>query len=78
MGHAVQVLGEDHPSTLTVRGNRASWRGQTGDAAGAAQEYADILDHMVRMVGEDDPRTPSVRTHLASWRREGGRTQDVG
>ncbi|MFJ2154200.1 NB-ARC domain-containing protein, partial [Streptomyces microflavus] len=45
-------LGEDHPDTLTTRGNLASWRGEAGDAAGAAEAFADLLEHMVRVLGE--------------------------
>ncbi|MGW0828511.1 DUF7779 domain-containing protein, partial [Streptomyces sp. NPDC002845] len=42
-------LGEDHPATLTARGNLATMRGRAGDAAGAAQAFAELLEHMVRV-----------------------------
>ncbi|WP_323185818.1 tetratricopeptide repeat protein [Streptomyces sp. NBC_00378] len=73
----VRVLGEDHPNTLTTRNNLASWRGEAGDAAGAAQAFTDLLDHMVRVLGEDHPLARMVRHSLDRWRKEAERTPDV-
>lgn len=64
------LLGEDH--ALTSRGNVASFRGEAGDAAGAAEEFADLVEHMVRVLGEDHPHTLTVRGNVARWRGETG------
>ncbi|MGW2747448.1 hypothetical protein [Streptomyces sp. NPDC001450] len=39
-------LGPDHPATLTARSHLARWRGKTGDAAGAAAAYEQLLVRM--------------------------------
>ncbi|MFE3637501.1 NB-ARC domain-containing protein, partial [Streptomyces sp. NPDC059168] len=44
-------LGPDHPDTLTTRSNLARWRGEAGDAVGAAEASADLLEDMVRVLG---------------------------
>uniref|UniRef100_UPI002F9098F2 tetratricopeptide repeat protein n=1 Tax=Streptomyces sp. NBC_01592 TaxID=2975889 RepID=UPI002F9098F2 len=73
----MRVLGADHPATLTTRNNLASWRGRAGDAAGAAQAFADLLEPMVRVLGEDHPHARMVRHSLDRWRKEAERTPDV-
>ncbi|MFB8046049.1 FxSxx-COOH system tetratricopeptide repeat protein [Streptomyces hydrogenans] len=65
-------LGEDHPATLTARGNLATMRGEAGDAAGAVDAFADLLDHMVRVLGTDHPATLSTRGNLAFMRARAG------
>ncbi|WP_327267105.1 hypothetical protein OG444_39940 (plasmid) [Streptomyces sp. NBC_01232] len=62
------MLGENHPHTLTNQGNLASWRGEAGDAAGAATATAEVLEHMVRVLGENHPDTLTARSNLAYWR----------
>ncbi|XUL89452.1 tetratricopeptide repeat protein [Streptomyces galilaeus] len=47
-------------------------QGRAGDAAGAAQAYADLLKHTVRVLGEDHPDTLTTRSNLAAWRGEAG------
>ncbi|WP_406514490.1 tetratricopeptide repeat protein [Streptomyces sp. NBC_00161] len=39
-------------------GNLAVMRGQAGDAAGAAQAFADLLADRIRVLGEDHPPNP--------------------
>jgi NB-ARC domain/Tetratricopeptide repeat len=70
----LRVLGPDHPSTLAVRHNLASWRGQTGDAAGAAQAYAEVLTDRLRVLGPNHPDTLATRANLARWRGAAGDT----
>ncbi|MEU2134913.1 hypothetical protein ABZ587_42790, partial [Streptomyces sp. NPDC018352] len=70
-------LGEDHPATLTTRNSLAHWRGEAGDAAGAAQALTDLLDHTVRVLGEDHPHARMVRHNLDHWRKEAEGTPDV-
>ena len=40
----LRVLGPDHPSTLTTRGNLAYMIGQAGHPDQAAAQYRDLLD----------------------------------
>ncbi|WTQ33299.1 tetratricopeptide repeat protein [Streptomyces virginiae] len=65
-------LGEDHPDTLTARGNLAIWRGEAGDVAGAAAAFADLLADQVRVLGPDHPDTLTTRNNLAIWRGRAG------
>ncbi|PAM97367.1 tetratricopeptide repeat protein [Streptomyces sp. Alain-F2R5] len=65
-------LGPDHPNTLTTRHNLALWRGEAGDATGAAQAFADLLPDQLRLLGPDHPDTLTTRSHLASWVRDAG------
>jgi hypothetical protein len=37
-----RVLGPDHFDTLKVRAGVASWRGEAGDAAGAAEAFENL------------------------------------
>nr|WP_232234060.1 tetratricopeptide repeat protein [Micromonospora chokoriensis] len=68
----LQVLGPDHPDTLTTRTNLAYWQGVAGDPAGAATACADLLTDMVRVVGPDHPGTLATRTNLAYWQGVAG------
>ncbi|MCK7627771.1 hypothetical protein MUU72_32545 [Streptomyces sp. RS10V-4] len=47
-------------------------RGQAGDAGGAAEAFANLLDDQVRILGEDHPDTLATRGNLASWRGRWG------
>ncbi|MFI0813192.1 tetratricopeptide repeat protein [Streptomyces echinatus] len=64
----MRVLGEDHPDTLTTRHNLACFRGEAGDAAGAADAFAKLLADRARVLGEDHPDTIATRPHVAYWR----------
>ncbi|MFC5645609.1 tetratricopeptide repeat protein, partial [Kitasatospora cinereorecta] len=55
-------LGPDHPDTLTARSNLAWWRGEAGDAAGAAAAYDQLLPDLERVLGPDHPDTRWGRT----------------
>ncbi|MFF9089879.1 tetratricopeptide repeat protein [Streptomyces sp. NPDC014991] len=61
-------LGPDHLATLITRHNLAYWRGEAGDAAGAAAAFAELLEEMLRVLGPDHPSTLSTRHNLAYWR----------
>ncbi|MDG4763308.1 FxSxx-COOH system tetratricopeptide repeat protein [Solwaraspora sp. WMMD406] len=69
---ASQHLGPDHPDTLAARGNLASWRGEAGDAAGAATASEQLLTDCLRNLGPDHPDTLATRSNLAYWRGEAG------
>ncbi|MFE5518350.1 FxSxx-COOH system tetratricopeptide repeat protein [Streptomyces virginiae] len=65
-------LGKDHPDTLTSRSNLTTWRGEAGDAAGAAAACADVLADQVRVLGPDHPHTLTTRSNLTTWRGRAG------
>ncbi|WP_225817984.1 tetratricopeptide repeat protein [Streptomyces echinatus] len=65
-------LGPAHPHTLAVRGELVRWRGEAGDAAGAADASAELLEHMTRVLGNEHPTTLSARGNLARFRGEAG------
>ncbi|WP_063766788.1 tetratricopeptide repeat-containing protein [Streptomyces sp. NRRL S-1896] len=69
---ATSHLGADHPHTLAARNLLAWWRGQAGDAAGAAAALAGVLADRIRVLGPDHPDTFNTRGHLARWRGEAG------
>ncbi|MFE2104064.1 tetratricopeptide repeat protein, partial [Streptomyces sp. NPDC059468] len=70
----LRVQGEDHPHTLATRNNLAHWRGEAGDAAGAAAAYEQLLADQLRVLGEDHPDTLTTRNNLAHWRGKAGET----
>ncbi|WP_240677680.1 tetratricopeptide repeat protein [Actinacidiphila soli] len=65
-------LGPDHPDTLTTRSNLARWRGEAGDAAGAAAAFEDLLADRIRVLGTDHPHTLATQHDLARWRGRAG------
>ncbi|MFF2813191.1 tetratricopeptide repeat protein [Streptomyces sp. NPDC058000] len=70
------VLGPDHPHTLTVRSHLASFRGEAGDAAGAALAFAELLQDTERVLGPDHPHTHVAHSNVAHWKsRAGGHDQ---
>ncbi|MFC5056048.1 FxSxx-COOH system tetratricopeptide repeat protein [Saccharothrix xinjiangensis] len=69
---ALAHLGPDHPDTLVVRHNLASWRGQAGDVAGAFDDYRALLTDCLRVLGDDHPDTLVTRNNLAHWRGMAG------
>ena len=73
MGAAAgQALGADHPATLTMRGELGTWRGYSGDVAGAVVELERLLADRVRLKGPEDSATLTTRHNLAYWRGEAG------
>jgi hypothetical protein len=72
---ASSYLGPDHSSTLRARHSLGRWRGEAGDAQGAADTLAELVPHYVRVLGPDHPRTLSTRHNLAYWRGETGDAQ---
>lgn len=65
-------LGPDHPDTLTVRHDRAHWRGKAGDPVGAATAFTELLADRLRISPPDDCDTTRARHDLARWRGEAG------
>ena len=66
------MLGPDHPDTLFTRSNLASWRGESGDPAGAAAAFEELLTDYLRVLGPDHPGTLAARNNLAYWRGQAG------
>lgn len=58
--------------TLIARSSVGFWRGRTGDAAGAAVAFDELLPDMVRVLGADHQRTLAVGDNLARWRDRAG------
>ena len=65
-----RVFGEDHPNTLTTRGNLAGMIGIAGRVLEAIAIYEDLLDDMRRVLGEDHPNTLTTRGNLAHYLAE--------
>ncbi len=59
------ILGPDHPGTLTVRGNLAIAYGDVGRLAEAIDAWEELLPDCQRVLGADHPDTLSVRNNLA-------------
>ncbi|MFI5915731.1 NB-ARC domain-containing protein [Dactylosporangium sp. NPDC051541] len=57
----------DTDDTLTVRHEIAKWRGQAGDARGAAEAFAGIVDDRLRVSGPEHRKTLSARLEAALW-----------
>lgn len=67
-----RYCGPDHVDTLVARGGHARWRGEAGDASGAAGETAALLQDVLRVLGRDHPYTLTTLSNLARWRGEAG------
>ena len=65
----LRVLGPDHPDTLGARFNLAYWRGEAGDAAGAATAFKEMLTDFLRVLGPDHRYTLAAEGNLARWRK---------
>ncbi|WP_328459573.1 tetratricopeptide repeat protein [Streptomyces sp. NBC_00448] len=55
------------PDIFIVRSNLAYFRGEAGDAEGAAAAFAELLDDIVRVLGPDHPSTRTAQNNLARW-----------
>ncbi|GAA2678494.1 hypothetical protein GCM10010400_47180 [Streptomyces aculeolatus] len=62
-----RLSGEDHPDTYVARDRTAYYRGEAGDAAGAAGDLAGLLEGMARALGPDHADVEAVRAHHAHW-----------
>jgi hypothetical protein len=64
---ASSYLGPDHSSTLRARHSLGRWRGEAGDAQGAAETLAELVPHFLRVLGPDHPDTLRIVNALARW-----------
>jgi Tetratricopeptide repeat len=72
LGAREQLLGPEHPDTLTTRHNLARWTGQAGDPAAARDLYAELLPVRERVLGPEQPDTLTTRYNLARWTGQAG------
>ncbi|MFG2807820.1 tetratricopeptide repeat protein, partial [Streptomyces massasporeus] len=64
LDYSMQVLGEDHPHTFSIRGNLAEAYESAGDSDRAIPLYEKTLADSMRVLGEHHPRTLSARSSL--------------
>src|SRR5574337_122851 len=62
---ATEVLGEDHPDTLTAKNNLAETLCAQGDLAGARTLHGAVLAARRRVLGENHPNTLNSMNNLA-------------
>ncbi len=67
-----QILGPEHPDTLTARGDLASFTGEAGDAAAARDQYTALLPALEQILGPEHPDTLTARANLARSRQQAG------
>jgi Tetratricopeptide repeat len=67
-----EVLGPEHPLTLTARASLARWAGQAGDATGARDQFAALLPVVGQCLGPEHSQTLTVRGSLARWAGQAG------
>ena len=72
-----QVLGPDHPDTLTTRSNLAGCLGGAGRVAEATAADKALLDDQERVLGPDHPQTLITRSNLAHWLGRAGRVAEA-
>ncbi|MET8153693.1 tetratricopeptide repeat protein [Actinoplanes sp. NPDC049668] len=72
LAKALEILGPNHPETLTTQRSLAYWRGEAGDAVGAVAAFEQVLADVLRVLGPDHPDTLTTRHDLAYWRGEAG------
>ena len=73
VGVIEDVLGADHPVTLTVRNNLAGAYKSAGRLAEAIELFKQVLAERERVLGADHPVTLTVRNNLASAYESVGR-----
>ena len=72
LGAREQVLGPEHPETLSARHELARWTGFAGDPATAQDLLAALLPVRERTLGPEHPDTLTTRLQLARWTGEAG------
>ena len=77
LGDLQQVLGPDHPDTLTTRSNLAGCLGEAGRVAEATAADMALLDDQERVLGPDHRLTLATRNNLAHWLGRAGRVAEA-
>lgn len=65
-------LGPDHPDTLALRGELASWTGRAGDVVAARDMSDDLVADQTRVLGPDHRDTLTTRSNVAWWTAAAG------
>jgi Tetratricopeptide repeat len=73
-----QILGTDHPDTLTARRNLARWVGEAGDAAEALDQDEKMLPVIEGVLGPEHRDTLGVHADIAHWTRKARRRAEPG
>ncbi|MFJ1975249.1 tetratricopeptide repeat protein, partial [Streptomyces sp. NPDC087903] len=71
---AASELAPDSPQSLELRHKIATWRGEAGDAQGAAAALTDLVHDRAHVLGPDHPDTLESREELAIWLGNAGNT----
>ncbi|MFD4672982.1 tetratricopeptide repeat protein, partial [Lentzea sp. NPDC058450] len=74
---ALRILGEDHPDTVTARGNLAGSYWQAGRTSEAIEILEQVVADRLRLQGEDHPDTLTARGNLAGSYWQAGRTSEA-
>ena len=74
---AAETLGDEHPATLTIRGNLAGLEAKVGDPLLAASMYEDIVRMQERVFGVDAPGTMPTRYGRCNALRLAGRLAEA-
>ena len=74
---AAQLLGPEHPHTLTARGNLAFSYRQAGRTAEAIPIQERVAADRERLLGPEHPDTLTARANLAASYRQAGRTAEA-
>ena len=62
-----QVLGRDHPDTLSTRHRLAYWTARAGDTVAARDQFVALLADQERILGPDDPDTLATSASLTQF-----------
>ncbi|MCI3928138.1 tetratricopeptide repeat protein [Streptomyces sp. AN091965] len=75
--HARRCLGDDHPATLTARGELAALYQETGQVHKAVTLHESVLADTVRVHGARSPQALAARSQLASAYQDAGREAEA-
>ncbi len=78
LGAREQMLGPQHPDTLTARHHLAFWTARAGDAAEARDQGETLLPVIKQIFGPEHPDTLALRADIADWTRRARRREDPG
>ena len=65
--HSVEIQGQDHPETLTIRHSIADCASTIGNYREALGQFTEILPHQILIRGKDHPDTLATRYQIAEY-----------
>lgn len=77
VGTSKRVLGEEHPSTLSIMGNLASTYWKQGRWTEAEELDKQVMETSKRVLGEEHPSTLITMANLALTWKSLGRNKDA-